>query len=82
MYLSPLQGMYSYLSSTQLLQFADCLLESHRFAKAFNSNHEQRNVLWKAGQSVIFIQMISMLSFISIITLILLMRLLKFILLH
>ncbi|KAI5718763.1 hypothetical protein M8J76_000035 [Diaphorina citri] len=26
-----------------------CLLETHRFAKTFNSNHEQRNRLWKAG---------------------------------
>lgn len=43
------QGMYQFLSSQQLLMFTDCLLESHRFAKQFNSNHEQRNVLWKAG---------------------------------
>ena len=43
------QGMYQYLSSQQLLMLADCLLESHKFAKDFNSNHEQRNVLWKAG---------------------------------
>jgi len=43
------QGMYQHLSSSQLLMFVDCLLESHRFAKAFNSNHEQRNILWKAG---------------------------------
>ncbi|CAL1541394.1 unnamed protein product, partial [Lymnaea stagnalis] len=43
------QGMYQYLSSGQLLLFVDCLLESHRFAKSFNSNHEQRNILWKAG---------------------------------
>ncbi|KAL5280004.1 ARFGEF1.2 family protein [Megaselia abdita] len=25
------------------------LLQSHRFAKEFNSNHDQRNVLWRAG---------------------------------
>ncbi|XP_071174022.1 brefeldin A-inhibited guanine nucleotide-exchange protein 1-like isoform X5 [Mytilus edulis] len=43
------QGMYQFLSSQQLLMLADCLLESHKFAKDFNSNHEQRNVLWKAG---------------------------------
>lgn len=43
------QGMYQFLSSQQLLMLADCLLESHKFAKNFNSNHEQRNVLWKAG---------------------------------
>ncbi len=44
------QGMYQYLTSPQLFQLVDCLIESHNFAKAFNSNHEQRNILWKAGQ--------------------------------
>ncbi|KAK6188257.1 hypothetical protein SNE40_004474 [Patella caerulea] len=43
------QGMYQFLNSAQLIHLVDCLLESHRFAKQFNSNHEQRNVLWKAG---------------------------------
>ncbi|XP_067108829.1 brefeldin A-inhibited guanine nucleotide-exchange protein 1-like [Osmerus mordax] len=43
------QGMYRYLASEQLFKLLDCLLESHRFAKAFNSNNEQRTVLWKAG---------------------------------
>ncbi|KAK3091259.1 hypothetical protein FSP39_018373 [Pinctada imbricata] len=43
------QGMYQFLKSDQLFLLADCLLESHKFAKAFNSNHEQRNILWKAG---------------------------------
>ncbi|EAT34779.1 AAEL013012-PA, partial [Aedes aegypti] len=43
------QGMYSYLNTPHLLQLIDCLMQSHRFAKKFNSNHEQRNVLWKAG---------------------------------
>lgn len=43
------QGMYQYLSSPQLFKLVDCLVQSHNFAKAFNSNHEQRNVLWKAG---------------------------------
>lgn len=43
------QGMYSYLSTPQLLQLIDCLLKSHRFAKRFNSDNEQRTVLWKAG---------------------------------
>ncbi|XP_064486890.1 brefeldin A-inhibited guanine nucleotide-exchange protein 1-like isoform X2 [Ornithodoros turicata] len=43
------QGMYGYLTSAQLLQLVDCLMESHRFAKAFNANSEQRNLLWKAG---------------------------------
>ncbi|CAB1317567.1 unnamed protein product [Coregonus sp. 'balchen'] len=43
------QGMYHYLTSDQLFKLLDCLLESHCFAKAFNSNNEQRTVLWKAG---------------------------------
>jgi brefeldin A-inhibited guanine nucleotide-exchange protein len=33
----------------QLLLLIDCLIESHMFARTFNSNHEQRNLLWKAG---------------------------------
>ncbi len=44
------QGMYRYLTSEQLFKLLDCLLESHRFAKAFNSNNDQRTALWKAGQ--------------------------------
>ncbi|XP_030624788.1 brefeldin A-inhibited guanine nucleotide-exchange protein 1 [Chanos chanos] len=43
------QGMYRFLTSEQLFKLLDCLLESHRFAKAFNSNNEQRTALWKAG---------------------------------
>lgn len=43
------QGMYSLLSSKHLLLFTDCLLQSHRFAKCFNLNQEQRNLLWRAG---------------------------------
>lgn len=43
------QGMYCALTTTHLLQLVECLLKSHRFAKSFNSNHEQRNALWKAG---------------------------------
>uniref|UniRef100_G3NEM5 ARF guanine nucleotide exchange factor 1 n=1 Tax=Gasterosteus aculeatus aculeatus TaxID=481459 RepID=G3NEM5_GASAC len=43
------QGMYRYLTSEQLFKLLDCLLESHGFAKAFNSNNEQRTLLWKAG---------------------------------
>ncbi|KAK2184722.1 hypothetical protein NP493_255g01035 [Ridgeia piscesae] len=43
------QGMYQFMNSTQLFQLLDCLVESHTFAKAFNANHEQRNLLWKAG---------------------------------
>lgn len=44
------QGMYRYLTSEQLFKLLDCLLESHHFAKAFNSNNEQRTLLWKAGR--------------------------------
>lgn len=43
------QGMYSYLNTTHLIQLTDCLLQSHRFAKRFNSDHTQRNLLWRAG---------------------------------
>lgn len=43
------QGMYSFLSTAHLIQFVECLIESHRFAKTFNRNHEQRTVLWRAG---------------------------------
>lgn len=46
------RGMLSHLSARQLSVLADCLLESHEFAKKFNSNHEQRNLLWKAGESL------------------------------
>lgn len=45
------QGMYRYLTSEQLFKLLDCLLESHHFAKAFNSNNEQRTSLWKAGRA-------------------------------
>ncbi|GCC22615.1 hypothetical protein chiPu_0001003 [Chiloscyllium punctatum] len=43
------QGMYRYMTSQQLFKLLDCLLESHSFAKAFNSNNEQRTTLWRAG---------------------------------
>ncbi|XP_055681945.1 brefeldin A-inhibited guanine nucleotide-exchange protein 1 [Lutzomyia longipalpis] len=43
------QGMYSYLTTPHLLKLTDCLLQSHRFAKQFNVNTEQKNILWKAG---------------------------------
>ncbi|KGL77823.1 Brefeldin A-inhibited guanine nucleotide-exchange protein 1, partial [Tinamus guttatus] len=46
------QGMYRFLTSQQLFKLLDCLLESHRFAKAFNSNNEQRTALWKAGRFI------------------------------
>ena len=42
-------GMFPHLSSKQLLSFADTLMESHKFARSFNTNYEQRTVLWKAG---------------------------------
>ncbi|TNN88918.1 Brefeldin A-inhibited guanine nucleotide-exchange protein 1 [Liparis tanakae] len=45
------QGMYSHLTSEQLFKLLDCLLESHGFAKTFNSNNEQRTLLWKADES-------------------------------
>ncbi|GFY62356.1 brefeldin A-inhibited guanine nucleotide-exchange protein 1 [Trichonephila inaurata madagascariensis] len=43
------QGMYAFLSTSELLELVDCLMESHRFAKTFNMSHEKRNLLWKAG---------------------------------
>uniref|UniRef100_W5M5H3 ARF guanine nucleotide exchange factor 2 n=1 Tax=Lepisosteus oculatus TaxID=7918 RepID=W5M5H3_LEPOC len=43
------QGMYGYMSSLHLFKLLDCLLESHSFAKAFNSNNEQRTALWRAA---------------------------------
>nr|XP_029477181.1 brefeldin A-inhibited guanine nucleotide-exchange protein 2-like [Oncorhynchus nerka] len=43
------QGMYRYLSSQHLFKLLDCLLESHTFARDFNSNNEQRTALWRAG---------------------------------
>ncbi|XP_051910439.1 brefeldin A-inhibited guanine nucleotide-exchange protein 1 isoform X2 [Hippocampus zosterae] len=46
---TPDQGMFRYLTSQQLFKLLDCLMASHRFAKSFNSNNEQRTLLWKAG---------------------------------
>ncbi|KAM3923498.1 brefeldin A-inhibited guanine nucleotide-exchange protein 2 isoform 2-T2 [Leptodactylus fuscus] len=43
------QGMYKFMSTPHLFKLLDCLHESHSFAKAFNSNSEQRTALWKAG---------------------------------
>ncbi|KAJ8378201.1 hypothetical protein AAFF_G00244890 [Aldrovandia affinis] len=43
------QGMYKHLSSAHLFKLLDCLLESHTFARDFNSNNEQRTALWRAG---------------------------------
>ncbi|ESN92223.1 hypothetical protein HELRODRAFT_157983 [Helobdella robusta] len=42
-------GMFHYLSPDQLFVLLDCLLKSHRFARTFNSDQEQRSLLWKAG---------------------------------
>ncbi|KAI5720152.1 hypothetical protein M8J77_002655 [Diaphorina citri] len=43
------QGVFRSLTCEHLMTLVQCLLETHRFAKTFNSNHEQRNRLWKAG---------------------------------
>ncbi|XP_077570387.1 brefeldin A-inhibited guanine nucleotide-exchange protein 2 isoform X2 [Stigmatopora nigra] len=43
------QGMYKHMTSAHLFKLLDCLLESHTFAKEFNSNNEQRTALWRAG---------------------------------
>eukprot|EP00079_Xenopus_tropicalis_P009316 XP_002933226.2 PREDICTED: brefeldin A-inhibited guanine nucleotide-exchange protein 2 isoform X1 [Xenopus tropicalis] len=43
------QGMYKYMCTQHLFKLLDCLQESHSFAKAFNSNNEQRTALWRAG---------------------------------
>lgn len=43
------QGMFRYMSTEHLLMMVDCLSKSHRFARQFNTNSTQRNVLWKAG---------------------------------
>ncbi|KAM8831145.1 brefeldin A-inhibited guanine nucleotide-exchange protein 2 [Synchiropus picturatus] len=43
------QGMYRHMTSAHLFKLLDCLLESHNFAKEFNSNNEQRTALWRAG---------------------------------
>nr|XP_057906847.1 brefeldin A-inhibited guanine nucleotide-exchange protein 2 [Doryrhamphus excisus] len=43
------KGMYGLMSSAQLFTLLDCLLDSHAFAKEFNSNNQQRTALWRAG---------------------------------
>ena len=45
------QGMYRHMTSAHLFKLLDCLLESHTFAKDFNSDNEQRTALWRAGTS-------------------------------
>lgn len=47
---APDQGMYRHMTSAHLFKLLDCLLESHNFAKEFNSNNEQRTALWRAGR--------------------------------
>jgi brefeldin A-inhibited guanine nucleotide-exchange protein len=42
-------GMYPYLTNEQLFTLIDCLYETYSFACKFNSNSEQRTLLWKAG---------------------------------
>lgn len=42
--------MYVHMTSAHLFKLLDCLLESHTFAKDFNSNSEQRTALWRAGE--------------------------------
>ena len=42
-------GMIFKLSSHHLMILLDSLIESHKFARSFNSNNEQRTLLWKAS---------------------------------
>lgn len=60
--------MYRHLSSQHLFKLLDCLLESHRFAKDFNSNNEQRTALWRAGPRSFYllVWVVVMLSFIDV----------------
>jgi brefeldin A-inhibited guanine nucleotide-exchange protein len=41
--------MFQFMSTEHLLLMVDCLAKSHNFARQFNTNSTQRNVLWKAG---------------------------------
>ena len=43
------EEMFGHLSDEQLLVMVKCLHESHDMAKRFNSDNEQRTILWKAG---------------------------------
>ncbi|KRZ20127.1 Brefeldin A-inhibited guanine nucleotide-exchange protein 1 [Trichinella pseudospiralis] len=45
------QGLYCMLTAQQLFALADCLLDSYNLARQFNTNHTQRNLLWKSGFS-------------------------------
>ncbi|KAK3893155.1 hypothetical protein Pcinc_003025 [Petrolisthes cinctipes] len=41
--------MYNNFTTQQIFTLIDCLLEMHGFAKHFNSNHNQRHLLQRAG---------------------------------
>eukprot|EP00088_Acartia_fossae_P042319 TRINITY_DN4441_c0_g1_i14.p1 TRINITY_DN4441_c0_g1~~TRINITY_DN4441_c0_g1_i14.p1 ORF type:complete len:745 (+),score=106.26 TRINITY_DN4441_c0_g1_i14:152-2236(+) len=43
------RGIFKYLSLHHLSTLLDCLIQAHRFARNFNSNQEQRNILWKSN---------------------------------
>jgi len=43
------RGIFKYLSLHHLSTLLDCLIQAHRFARQFNSNKEQRNLLWKSN---------------------------------
>jgi brefeldin A-inhibited guanine nucleotide-exchange protein len=45
-------GMYVHLNNEQLFKLIDCLEETYQFSRQFNCNHEQRNLLWKAGKFI------------------------------
>jgi brefeldin A-inhibited guanine nucleotide-exchange protein len=42
-------GMYANMQTGILLRLTGCLIRSHEFAKQFNRNKEQKNILWNAG---------------------------------
>jgi len=43
------RGIFKYLSLHHLSTLLDCLIQAHRFARQFNSNKEQRSLLWKSN---------------------------------
>ncbi|CDW58249.1 brefeldin A inhibited guanine [Trichuris trichiura] len=43
------QGLYCMLTARQLFDLSDSLLESFNWARRFNANQSQRNLLWKSG---------------------------------
>ena len=42
--------LFDQFSREQLLMMVRCVHEAHDLAKRFNSDNEQRTVLWKAGE--------------------------------